>query len=123
MSAASTIRWMARLLSIALIFLFAAVLIDEGPPPILPLSMQTLSAALLMLCLAGLLLAWRWEGAGAALALAGSVGFYLNDFIQSGFQRFPGGWVFPLLLLTPLMYLAASAQSVRPPSGRASSPS
>ena len=108
MNASSTFRWTARTLSVALPLLFAAFAIGEGPPPMLPLSLHTLSFGLLAICLAGLLLAWRIEVVGAALALVAAAGFYLNDYLLSGFHSFPGGWVFPLLLVTPLLYLIAA---------------
>ena len=108
MNASSTFRWAARVLSVALTLLFAAFAIGEGPPPMRPLSLHTLSFGLLAICLAGLLLAWRIEVVGAALALVAAVGFYLNDFFLSGFHAFPGGWVFPLLLITPLLYVIAA---------------
>jgi hypothetical protein len=106
--ASSAIRWTARILSLALTILFAAFAIGEGPPPMLPPSLQTLSFGLLSICLAGLLLAWRFEVVGAAVALVAGVGFYLNDFFLSGFHSFPGGWVFPMLLVTPLLHIIAA---------------
>lgn len=107
MKAALIVRWTARLLNLGLTALFVVLLIGEGPPPVLPLSWPSLSFLLLFLWLLGLLLAWRFEVAGPALAFAGIAGFYLNDFFLSGFQRWPGGWVFPLMLITPLLYFAA----------------
>jgi drug/metabolite transporter (DMT)-like permease len=103
-----TMRWTARLLSVTLALLFMAFVIGEGLPPALPFSMRSLSFALLAICLTGLLLAWRIEGMGAVLALVGSVGFYLNSFYLSGFRSLPGGWAFPLLIVTPLLYVAAT---------------
>ena len=73
----------------------------------LPPSLHTLSFGLLAICLAGLLLAWRFEVVGAALALIAIVGFYLNDFLLSDFHSFPSGWVLPLLLITPMLYVIA----------------
>jgi hypothetical protein len=104
----SLIRWTARVLSLALAILFVALAIGEGLPPLLPLSMRTLSFALVATGLAGLLLAWRFEVVGAAVALASGVGFYLVDYLASGFRSFPGGWCFPLLLVTPLLYLISA---------------
>jgi len=101
----SLLRWLARTLSLALAILFVAMAIGEGLPPLLPLSMRTLSFALVATGLAGLLLAWRFDVAGAVVALASGVGFYLVDYFASGFRSFPGGWCFPLLLVTPLLYL------------------
>ena len=107
MKYASFLRWTARSLSVGLAALFAAIAVGEGPAPLLHLSWSTPSFCLLLLSLVGLLVAWRKEAFGATLAISGSVGFYVYDFVSSGFERFPGGWVFPLLILTPVLYLIA----------------
>ncbi len=103
------IRWTARLLSLALCALIVAIAIGVGPPPVLPFTDASLSLGLLSACLVGLLAAWKYEAAGAALALASIAGFYAHDYYASGFHRMPGGWVFPLLVATPLLYFAAAA--------------
>jgi hypothetical protein len=102
------VRWTARIVSLGLIVLFAVFAVGEGPPPILPLSVHTLMFGLLAVSLVGLLVAWRYEALGAALALSGSVGFYVANFYASGFRSLPSGWVFPLLLATPLLYAFAT---------------
>jgi hypothetical protein len=87
--------------------LYVALVIGQGPPPLWPLSIQTLLFCLLALCLAGLLIAWRWELAGGLTALVGIAGFYLVHFAESGFARFPGGWVFPSLFVTALLFVVS----------------
>lgn len=109
MNATLLMRWTARVLSVGLAALFAAFAIGEGLPPLQPVSIQTLSFALLSLALGGLLIAWRFEAVGAAVALAGAIGFYLVDFATSEPHAIPNGWVFPLLIVAPLLYLTAVA--------------
>jgi hypothetical protein len=104
-SAIRVLRWIARGLSVALILLFGELIVGEGPPPFFPLSLQTIESVLLLLNLLGLLVALRAEATGGVLGIIGAAGFYLTDFAVSGFQRFPGGWLFPLLLITPVLYL------------------
>lgn len=101
----TVLRWIARSLSAALLGLFCMFWVGEGPPPIFPPCFLTFEVGLLVLCLAGLVVAFRAELLGGTLGLAGSAGFYLANFAASGFHRFPGGWVFPLLLITPMLYL------------------
>lgn len=98
-------RWTARTLTVGLIVLFAAFGLGEGLPPLWPMSWHTVSATLLLVSLVGLMFAFRWELAGGLAALVGAVGFYGVDFAVSGFRGFPSGWVFPLLLVTPLLFL------------------
>jgi hypothetical protein len=111
MNAKLIFRGVARVLSFTLtavfvVFLFAHL--GEVRPKVWPLSWHSLSFLLLLLGLVGLLLAWRFEVGAASLSLIGIVGFYLNEFQLSGFQRWPGGWVFPLMLATPLLYFASA---------------
>lgn len=102
-------RWSARLLTVGLNVLLVFFLIGEGFPSLWGASLQVVVLSmLLLLCWAGLLIALWCEALGGWLALAGSAGFYLADFAASGFRRFPGGPVFPLLLITPLLYLFVS---------------
>jgi hypothetical protein len=99
------IRWIARILSLALFVLFAALVVGQGPPPLWPLSIHTVLFGLLILCFAGLLIAWRWQFAGGCLALVGITGFYVVHFVGSGSAQFPGGWVFPLALITAILLI------------------
>lgn len=101
------LRWTARLLSVVLVALFCVFFLGEGHPPFFALSVQTMESSFLMLSLMGLLVAWRYEVFGGMLGMAGCVGFYLTDFAASGYHRLPGGWVFPLLFITPVLYLLA----------------
>jgi hypothetical protein len=102
------LRWLARVLNIFLSATLVVFAVDEGLPPVSSLSWASLSFVLLAVWFAGMLLTWRWEAIGASAALIGIAGFYLYDFNLSGLERWPGGWVFPLMLLTPLFYLTAA---------------
>ena len=93
MSAMAILRWSARLLSVALIALFCVFLVGDGIPPFSALSIRTMSLGfLLLVSLAGLLIAFRAEALGGMMGLAGAAGFYLADFIASG--SFPRGGYF-----------------------------
>lgn len=113
MKFATILQWMARLLSLALAVLFVIFGFGQGLPQILPASIHTLSLGLIVLCQAGLLLAWRFELVGAIIGLLAAACFYLVDFGKDG-HSFPSGWVFPLLLMTPLPYLIAFRIKRRP---------
>lgn len=65
--------WIARIAGLLFALFYCAFLIGEGPPP---WSVYTLCWAAI---LSGLVLAWKWEGFGAAITLAGYVMFYLAD--------------------------------------------
>jgi hypothetical protein len=117
MSFSLILRWVARLLSVGLAGLFVAFALGEEVPPPWPATLNTLWLALLVVCLASLLYAWRSEIVGAVAALVSGGGFYLLDFYQSQWHRLPGGWVFPLLLVTAIIYLLAAAVRASPGAG------
>lgn len=98
------VRWLARIAGLigAGTVLFIAV--GEGLPNPLRLSPQELA---LLVCLfvtwCGLLLAWRWELAGALMILGGMASFYAIELLCSG--RFPRGWFLPFLASPGLLFL------------------
>lgn len=94
---ATAVRWIARLLSVGLLVLFAVFIIGEGPPP---LSRMTLLWGMIVV---GLCLAWYSDLLGAVVILVSTLAFYTLNYSESG--RFPGGWVFPLLYLTGVLLL------------------
>jgi hypothetical protein len=76
-NAISFLLWTARLLSVLLLALFCVFLVGEGPPPFLKLSvLETIEFSLLLLSLAGLVIAFRREALGGVLGLAGGAGFF-----------------------------------------------
>lgn len=102
-----TLRSVARSLSIALATLIVILAVGEGLPPLFTMSVAALESWLLLLALVGLLAAWRSELWGGIAGLVGIGGFYFTDFAASGFRRFPGGWIFPILALVPVIFLSA----------------
>lgn len=107
MKTALALRWTARALSLALVALVLTLAMGEGPPPMFSATMVALQCWLLVLTLAGMLAAWKYELGGALAGLAGIGGFYLADFAASGFRRLPGGWVFPMMALIPTLFFLA----------------
>ncbi|HOL26266.1 MAG: hypothetical protein WBL15_05805 [Phycisphaerae bacterium] len=93
------VRWLARLVGVAIFLLMGLIAIGEGPPN--PWGQPWAVNAQLHLMLAlwiGLIVGWKWEGVGAALVLGG---FALFSIIEG---RFTGGiaWFW---LLTGAGYL------------------
>jgi hypothetical protein len=74
---ALTLRWVARIMGILFIalflFLFIADSIEKGTIPIenerVPMKVS------LFLTFTGLIIAWKWEGMGGAIAIVGLLGF------------------------------------------------
>ncbi len=90
---AATLRWVARIASVAAIGLFLAFLFGEGLPP---LTLQALCFPYGVLV--GLILAWRFERAGGLLAVTGFLMFYVLEYLSAG--SLPKGYAF-LLLSSP----------------------
>ncbi len=65
-------RWTARIAGTLFALVFLTFFVGEGPPPLfrLPLRDSLIFLGLTAIC-AGLFLAWKWEGLGALVALAG----------------------------------------------------
>ena len=97
--AAASSRWAARVLGVLLVALVVVFMLGEGVPPLV---LQTI---LFWACLAGLIVALRWEGIGGLLALAGMAGFYAINYIFAG--RLPRGPFFPLFLVASVLYLVS----------------
>jgi hypothetical protein len=71
-------RWTARIAGTLMALFFLVFFVGEGFPPIFRLPWrESLSVLLMSAMVAGLLLAWKWEGLGGAVALAGMVLFML----------------------------------------------
>ena len=81
------IRWIARVWSV-LIFLVALLIVVAPDPYVVqpvPLT-DWIELGFYWVSILGLLLAWRWEGLGGAMALAGIVGHAI------AFRIFRGDW-------------------------------
>ena len=64
-------RWTARIAGTLIALFFLAFFIGEGFPPIFRLPWrESLSVLVLSAVVVGLLLAWKWEGLGGAVAVA-----------------------------------------------------
>ena len=97
------VRWTPRLIGIPLVGLVAVIAFAERGSLIrLSLGDMARVAGLFAACI-GLVLSWRWEAIGAWLTVGSMGAFYLANFALSG--RFPGGWVFPLILASGVMSL------------------
>lgn len=66
---------------------------------------QTILLGLFVAALVGNLTAWRWEAAGAALALMSGAAFALVELGRHG--RLPGPWIMAVLFLPTLLYAAS----------------
>jgi hypothetical protein len=93
-------RWTARIVGTSMALFFLAFFVGEGFPPIFRLPWrESLSVLLMSAMMAGLLLAWKWEGLGGAVALA-AVG--LMPLIG---MRGIGTWLFLLPAATGLLHV------------------
>ena len=81
-------RWVAKTLTVLLFVLLAIILVAEGTRPWVKLTTMPFDEFLmffsLVVALAGLLLAWKWEGFGGMLTLAGLLAFSIVDYSFSG---------------------------------------
>lgn len=112
-SAVTITRWLARLLGtplalFVLVFVGAHIVGDE-PPPDPGVDPQVLLGIMAMTTLsisaAGLLVAWKWEGLGGLLSVAGVAGFYGVALAASG--ELLAGWHLPVLSIPGFLYLLA----------------
>ena len=94
----TTIRWIARILSVLIILFWGIFIVGSfldsirGGHPSGPLSMHDRMGLTLMFAwLLGLAFAWRWELAGAALTLAAFLieAFFINWRVVAGFGILP----------------------------------
>ena len=100
----TAMRWLARLLAVASLGLFVLFAVECGPTALASLSWSSpqgmpLLVALLV-ALAGVVIAWRWELVGGALAVGGAVAIMALVCAGSGFELFRCALLFtaPLLL-------------------------
>lgn len=108
MKIATVFRWTARCLGAALTWLFIVLFVGEGPPPLFAFSRDALMSWLLLVMAFSFVAARRYEFWGGLIGLAAIAGFCLTDYVASGFQYYPRGWLFPLFVLTPILFLVAS---------------
>jgi hypothetical protein len=105
------LRWVARGVGACTVGLFTMIAAGEGMQPLLLSRSEMLMFSALFVALAGLVIAWRHEGLGGAMSVAGVMAFYLLNFAARG--RFPGGFFFPMMFLPGLLFLACWWRSGR----------
>ena len=101
MQQAKMFSWAGRILSILSIGFLLSFIIGEGLPPI---TLQSICFPFGVII--GLLIAWKKEGLGGIIALAGLVGFYAVNYISV--QSFPKGVWFFLFALPGVFFLLSS---------------
>jgi hypothetical protein len=101
------VRWCARVTSLLLFGLVAAVVIGHGGPPNVfaqPRSVQFEFAAL-GLMLSGLVIGWVREGLGGLLVLLGLAAFNAVELAVNGR---PAGGAFPLFAVPGVLFLLSA---------------
>jgi hypothetical protein len=97
-------RWAGRLLGLGIVGLVVLFLIGTGGFNPMNLGLpEALEMVFLFTTCAGLLLAWRWEWMGGALAIAGVLLFQLVEFVTNG--RLFNLWLFGAMLLAGALML------------------
>jgi hypothetical protein len=96
----TVLRWAARIIGIALLWLIATFAIGEGGPNPLRGSLpENLATIGFLTMIVGQVVAWKWEGMGSILILGG---FTLFAIVNHGV---PLNIVFAPWLVTGLLYL------------------
>ncbi len=97
----NVLRWAARVLTLLLVMLFATMAFGEGlPSPWILTRPEKLAFLALIVMLAGLVSAWRWEAVGGILILVGYAFFALVNhqvIISWAFSLFPVAGILFLL--------------------------
>jgi hypothetical protein len=99
----SGLRWAARLLAAALVGLVLVILVGEGFNPLNLKAVEAVQMTFFFTTCAGLVVAWRWQVIGGALATAGMLCFFAVESVVTGGP--PRGLVFYLMLLAGLLFL------------------
>ena len=99
------VRWAARILSILSIGVLLLFLIGGGDFS-QPISLTTEEMVGLLFfplgVVIGMVVAWRWEGVGAAISIGSLLAFYLFHFTMQ--QKFPGGPSFLIFALPAFLF-------------------
>ena len=109
----TAMRWVARLLAVAAVGLFVLFAVECGPTALASLSWSSPQGMPLLLALvfalAGVLIAWRWELVGGAMAVGGAVAIVALVCAGSGWDLLRCALVFTApLLLAGALYLGCS---------------
>ncbi len=106
-----SLSWLARMTGACLVTVFVIFAMGEGMRPTLLSRSETLMFFALFVALAGIVIAWRHEGLGGAMSVAGMLAFYLLNFAVT--RHWPRGLFFPLLFVPGLLFLACWWRSGR----------
>jgi hypothetical protein len=101
-----TLRWVARVWSIASVGLLCAFLLGEGLPPLTVKAMLFPFGVML-----GLILAWWSERIGGFAAALSIVLFYVLEYVDHG--RLPKGYAFMLISAPSVIFLCCGYLSAR----------
>jgi hypothetical protein len=112
---ARTMRWSGRVLALLTVGLFLLFLFEAGakvfPAPTWGKPQQWLLMVALVVALAGVVAAWRWELAGGVLALVGAVAIVILVILGSGLDMLVPAILFVSpLVLAGFLYLGCSAR-------------
>ena len=100
----STIRFLAHLLSVLLIFVVVLLALGETfPGTSNAISREVLLTISLLIMLVGLFAAWKWEGIGGSLIILGFLLFLILNSVFSDFLKL--GFFFLLFPLTGILFL------------------
>jgi len=95
------LRWLTRILGILLIFVIVLFAVGEGLPNPLALTVnEQLGFVALIIMLAGLILAWKFEGMGGLLVIIGYIFFCI---IERQILRQGVFFIFPVVGLSFLL--------------------
>jgi hypothetical protein len=97
------IRWVARIIALFLAIVIVIFVSGTGVNLAHLQAGELARAASFFLAWLGLILAWRWDGIGGALIIAGILLFYVLDYFVTGsVLRF---WLFLIFFLPGVMLL------------------
>jgi len=95
------LRWLTRILGILLIFVIVLFAVGEGlPNPLALTANEQLGLVALIIMLAGLILAWKFEGMGGLLVIIGYIFFCI---IERQILRQGVFFIFPVVGLSFLL--------------------
>lgn len=113
---ASAMRWTARIVGLLAVGLFVWFGIEFGSEVIPTLSWTDLQGIpllfFLLMALVGVIIGWKWELAGGAMAVIGAIGVTALVCGGSGFDMLYCGMLFTMpLLVAGILYLGSCWQT------------
>jgi len=98
------LRSIARMVSAVILIFLAMAIIGEGlPDPRVFSRGEIISSIMIILIIAGLILGWWRELAGAVLILGGFTGFVASEYVSSGDAGM--SWIFKMIPLAGVLFL------------------